>query len=69
MLGDVNGDGKATMEDVVLLQKYIAKLVELIPEQLKLADVNGDGDVNMLDVTTIQKYIAKLIPEFPTKAK
>ncbi|MCR5635601.1 MAG: leucine-rich repeat protein [Clostridiales bacterium] len=64
MTGDLNGDGVVTMEDVVILQKHIAKLVEFTVEQTKLADVNGDGIVNMLDVTTIQKYIAKLIEKF-----
>ncbi len=64
MPGDLNGDGVVTMEDVVILQKHIAKLVEFTSGQTKLADVNGDGIVNMLDVTTIQKYIAKLIDNF-----
>ena len=62
--GDANGDGNVTMEDVVLLQKNIAKLIEFTPDQKKLADVNSDGDVNMQDVTKIQRYIAKLIEDF-----
>ena len=64
VFGDPNGDGKVTMEDVVLLQKYIAKLVEFTPEQLKLADVDHSGEITMLDVTTMQKFIAKLIDKF-----
>lgn len=61
--GDVNGDTKVTMEDVTMVQKAIAKLVDLTSAQESSADVNGDSKVTMEDVTTIQKYIAKLIPE------
>ncbi|MCR5636977.1 MAG: dockerin type I repeat-containing protein [Clostridiales bacterium] len=64
VIGDVTGDGEVTMLDVTEMQKYIAKLVEFTPEQIKCADVNGDGKVDMLDVTTVQKYIAKLINAF-----
>ncbi|MCR5635989.1 MAG: dockerin type I repeat-containing protein [Clostridiales bacterium] len=63
-MGDVNGDGKVTMEDVVILQKYIAKLIDLTPEQFKLGDVDKNGEITMLDVTTMQKFIAKLIDKF-----
>ena len=52
------------MEDVVLVQRYIAKLVEFTPKQLKLGDVDRSGDITMLDVTTMQKFIAKLIDKF-----
>ncbi|MDD5923393.1 MAG: leucine-rich repeat protein [Clostridia bacterium] len=62
--GDINGDGKVTMEDVVILQKHIAKLVSFTDEQKLLADVDHDGKITMVDVTTMQKYIAKLITNF-----
>ncbi len=68
LMGDVNGDGEVNMEDVVMLQKCIAELVDLTDEQKNLADVTHDGDITMLDVITMQKYIAKLITEFSAKA-
>lgn len=64
MLGDVTGDGQVKMNDVVMIQKAIAKLIELTDEQTLAADVNRDGKVTMADVVTIQKFIAKLITEF-----
>ncbi len=62
--GDADLDGEIKMSDVTLIQKHIAKLVELTGNQSKNADVNGDSTINMLDVTQIQKFIAKLIDKF-----
>ena len=55
--GDVTGDEKVNMLDVLLIRKYIAKQ----PVQLDTmaADVTCDDKVNMLDVLLIRKYIAK----------
>ena len=64
MLGDVNGDGKISVLDATLIQKYLAGLVTFSDTQKAAADVNGDGSVSVLDATLIQKYIAGLISNF-----
>lgn len=63
-LGDVNGDGDVTIDDVTLIQKYLASMVELDSEQLAAADVTGDNDISIDDVTAIQKYLAGMITTF-----
>lgn len=60
-IGDVNGDSDVSIDDVTLIQKYIANMYDFDSEQLKIADVTGDGDVSIDDVTKIQKFIAGLI--------
>lgn len=60
-LGDVDNNGTVTIDDVTLIQKYLASMVELDSKQLKVADVTGDGDVSIDDVTKIQKFIAGLV--------
>ncbi len=60
-VGDVNKDGKVNIKDATLIQKHIAKLLELDSAQLVLADCNMDNKVNIKDATYIQKKIAKLI--------
>lgn len=70
ILGDVSGDNEVTMEDVVSVQKILAKLItyEDLGESAELcADVNTDGKVDLVDVTIIQRYIAKLITALPIK--
>ncbi|MCR5635672.1 MAG: dockerin type I repeat-containing protein [Clostridiales bacterium] len=67
--GDVTGDGKVTMDDVVMIQKEIAKLVTFNETQMKLGDTDGNEQVTMADVVLIQQYIAKLTEHFPVEAK
>lgn len=57
--GDVNLDGKIDVNDVTLLQMYIAKIESFTDEQSELADFNGDLTVNVSDVTAIQFWIAE----------
>lgn len=63
MLGDVDLDGKVTILDATMIQRYLAKLSELNSVQLANADTDKDGNVSILDATRIQRYIAKLIPQ------
>lgn len=65
VLGDVNLDGKITIDDATLIQKYLAGVQEFDDEAQSLAaDVNGSGDISIDDTTLIQKYIAGLIDKF-----
>lgn len=59
--GDVNLDGKVTIADATMLQKYLASIVMLNDLQKKAADSTSDGKISISDVTAIQKYIAGLI--------
>ncbi|MDD5923246.1 MAG: lectin like domain-containing protein [Clostridia bacterium] len=60
-LGDANHDDTVNMEDVVFIQKYIAKLISDEGVDKLVSDVNKDTEINMLDVVHLQRYIAKLI--------
>ncbi len=60
-LGDVNDDGEVSIDDVTLIQKYLADVSSFTDTQKTFADVNGDGDVMIDDVTMIQKYLAGII--------
>lgn len=57
--GDVNGDNKISVADVVLLQKYLVKKVEFTDAQWKLADLNSDGKVNVFDVIILKRKLLK----------
>lgn len=59
--GDVNGDGKVNIDDVTLIQKYLANMADLDSIQLKAADLNGDENANIDDVTMIQKFLAGMV--------
>lgn len=48
--GDVSGDGKITITDVVKLQKSVVGSGRLSGAYAKAADINGDGKVTITDV-------------------
>lgn len=56
--GDVNLDGKIDINDVTLIQQYLAEFVTLNDSQRLLADVNHDNKVDITDATALQIIIA-----------
>ena len=55
--GDVNGDGKITLLDLIAMRKHLAKWSVKI--DTAAADCNADGKVNLLDLILMRKYLAK----------
>lgn len=55
--GDVNGDGKVTVMDLLKVRKAILGMTQLTETEQKLADVNCNGKVDMIDLLRIQKNI------------
>lgn len=56
ILGDVNGDGKITVEDMLLIRAHLRSDI-LTFEQFQRADINGDGVVNIQDMIKIRNHI------------
>lgn len=57
--GDVNGDGKVSISDGTVIQKFIAGIEVSINDIC--ADVTGDGKITVADATYIQKALAGLV--------
>jgi len=64
--GDINLNGDVEITDVTLLQRFIARRIELTNKQLALCDSDGDGQISITDATLIQRYIAQLIDKLPS---
>lgn len=58
IIGDINYDGKISVNDVTELQMYISQSKDFSDEQKMLADYNQNGIIDVLDVTDIQQLIA-----------
>ena len=56
--GDVNGDGKITTLDALLVLKHIAGKAPLTGPSLTAADINSDGKVETSDAVAILKIAA-----------
>lgn len=56
--GDINGDGKINIEDILLCQLMILYGEEGFEGgQIQRADANNDGIINALDLIKIRNYI------------
>ena len=55
-LGDVDGDGKVSAKDSMLIQRYVINLKQLDDVQLFVAEVNGDNKVTAKDALEILRY-------------
>ncbi|HEY3280636.1 MAG TPA: carboxypeptidase regulatory-like domain-containing protein [Armatimonadota bacterium] len=65
--GDVSGDGKFNITDIVTALRGVAGLTNLTDAQKLVADVNGDGKFNISDVVMMLRKLAGLIDKFPTE--
>lgn len=55
--GDINGDGKISVLDIVKIQRVLVGL-DTLDESMSLAcDLNGDGKVSVLDIVKLQRHI------------
>lgn len=55
--GDVNGNGKLEIADVVILHKYLIKEQTFTKENYSLADVSDDGKVNIIDLAMLKEMV------------
>lgn len=65
LLGDADGDGEVTINDVTMMQKYIAGFEMPDNFVLKVCDTNCDGKITIDDATEIQKYVAEYEIPYP----
>ena len=55
--GDINGDTEITILDLLYVQKYLLKSLNLGNSNLIASDINRDGEVTILDLLYIQKHL------------
>ena len=57
VLGDLNGDGKLTVADIVGVQKYLSNVKTITKEALGQLDLNNDGKFNVFDLIILKRKI------------
>ena len=58
--GDINGDGKISNVDLVLLQKHLLKITELSYIYSEAANVSKDEKISNKDLVMLQKHILNI---------
>ena len=57
--GDVNGDGKISITDLVQINSHLLKKNELSGAAASAADVNADGKISITDLVQINSHLLK----------
>jgi N-acetylmuramoyl-L-alanine amidase len=60
LYGDVSGDGRVSLLDLLIIQKYLLKTHLLLRGFYSAADVNRDGKVSLVDLLIVQKYLLRV---------
>ena len=55
--GDVNGDGKIGVEDLMIGQAHILGLIQLNSNSQQALDVSNDGKTTSFDLLIMQRHI------------
>ena len=55
--GDINGDGKISVVDLVMMQKQILGTSQLSGAYAAAADISRDGKVSVKDLVNLQKNL------------
>ncbi len=55
--GDVNGDGRITASDYLMLKRYVLGNVELSSSQKSRGDMDGDGDADKIDYIRLKRTV------------
>ena len=58
--GDLNGDGKISTIDIVMIQRIIVGIDALNDINIVIGDINGDGKVSTIDIVYVQRHIVGL---------
>lgn len=59
--GDMNGDGKVSVMDLVLLKRTLVELDKPTKQQLRAVDFNFDNTVSVVDLVTMKRVLVGFI--------
>ena len=59
--GDASGDGKISLIDLALVQRYLLGITDLTGNNYIGADASGDNKISLIDLALIQRHLLGLI--------
>jgi len=60
LLGDVDGNGRITPNDITMLLQHYQEIIVLTPAQLLRGDIDGNGRISPNDITSLLQYYQEL---------
>lgn len=58
-IGDIDNDGRISVNDITAIQRHFAELDSLSADQLTVADADGNGVFDVKDATRLQMFLAE----------
>ena len=63
--GDVNTDNVVDLRDTIVLNKYLANIIQFSDVQMANADCYKDGNLDEKDASTLMQFVISLIQDIP----
>ena len=63
--GDVNTDNVVDLRDTIVLNKYLANIIQFSDVQMANADCYKDGNLDEKDASTLMQFVVLLIQDMP----
>ena len=63
--GDVNTDNVVDLRDTIVLNKYLANIIQFSDVQMANADCNKDSNLDEKDASTLMQFVISLIQDIP----
>ena len=63
--GDINTDNVVDLRDTIVLNKYLANIIQFSDVQMANADCYKDGNLDEKDASTLMQFVISLIQDIP----
>jgi hypothetical protein len=63
----MNQDGKISLIDIIMLNKYLSKIITFNAQQTANADCCKDGAIDTEDLNALISYIVELTAQLPIR--
>ena len=63
--GDINTDNAVDLRDAIILNKYLANVIQFSDVQMANADCYKDGNLDEKDASTLMQFVISLIQDIP----
>lgn len=64
--GEVNGDGKVDLADVIVIARSYFGHAGFVPDPIECADIDDKGGANLADCILLAKYVLGQVPDAPS---
>ena len=61
ILGDIDGDGEITINDIALMKLHLIGISELPEDRFEIADMNKNNEIDISDIALLKLVLLGLV--------